>query len=76
MAKYGVVLPSDLAQKIDAPLEYGDSRSQRIREMVRVGLAVEDELADHHMVDTIPEGVDRVDFVRSAINEKIERMDC
>jgi len=39
--KYGVALPESLADEIEAPLEYGDSRSRRIRNLIRLGLAAE-----------------------------------
>ena len=39
--KFGVVLPEELAERVEEPLEYGDSRSRRIRELVLLGLAAE-----------------------------------
>lgn len=41
MPKFGVNLPDDLTKQVEKPLEYGDSRSMRIRGLVEIGLAVE-----------------------------------
>lgn len=42
MKKLGIALPGELVDRIDEPLEYGDSRSERMRNLIRVGLAVEE----------------------------------
>jgi len=42
--KFGVNVSSRLAEKIEAPLQFGDSRAQRIRHLVRLGLAAEKAL--------------------------------
>jgi metal-responsive CopG/Arc/MetJ family transcriptional regulator len=47
MKKLGIAIPDDLAEQIDEPLEYGDSRSERMRDLIRVGLAVEERLHYH-----------------------------
>lgn len=40
--KFGISVDEPLADRIERPLGYGDSRSERIRELVLVGLAVEE----------------------------------
>jgi len=42
--KFGVNVGSRLAEKIEAPLQFGDSRAQRIRHLVRLGLAADKAL--------------------------------
>jgi hypothetical protein len=39
--KYGVSFQPATAKQIESPLEYGDSRSARIRHLVHLGLIVE-----------------------------------
>lgn len=48
--KFGVSITDELAEKVEKPLEYGDSRSERVRDLMRLGLAVEEEFARHEMV--------------------------
>jgi hypothetical protein len=40
--KYGVSFQPDTAERIESPLEYGDSRSARVRQLVHLGLIVEE----------------------------------
>jgi metal-responsive CopG/Arc/MetJ family transcriptional regulator len=47
MKKLGIALPEKLVRKIDEPLEYGDSRSERMRRLIKVGLATESALREH-----------------------------
>lgn len=70
MAKFGVVVPDWMEAQIEAPLEYGDSRSARIRELVSLALAVEDALADNGVATDGPE--EREQAVREAINSYYE----
>jgi metal-responsive CopG/Arc/MetJ family transcriptional regulator len=48
---YGVNVGEELTEKIEALLEYGDYRSERIRHLLRMGLAAEEELQRKHMID-------------------------
>lgn len=38
---FGVNVTDDIANKIDEPLEYGDSRSERVRTLLQLGLEIE-----------------------------------
>jgi metal-responsive CopG/Arc/MetJ family transcriptional regulator len=38
---YGINVSQSIANKIDEPLEYGDSRSERVRDLLEIGLEVE-----------------------------------
>ena len=38
---YGINVSQSIADKIDEPLEYGDSRSERVRDLLEIGLEVE-----------------------------------
>jgi len=38
---FGVNVSDEIAEKIDEPLEYGDSRSERVRHLLEIGLEVE-----------------------------------
>ncbi|WP_226041531.1 hypothetical protein [Natrinema sp. DC36] len=51
--KFGVSLPEDLAERIEEDLEYGDNRSDRIQNLIQLGLAVEDAAEGVHV--DIPE---------------------
>jgi metal-responsive CopG/Arc/MetJ family transcriptional regulator len=70
MKKLGIAIPDELAEQIDEPLEYGDSRSERMRDLIKVGLAVEDRLHYHEcrhldtrgQIEAAREGIDY--FVR------------
>jgi len=39
---YGINVSQSIAEKIDEPLEYGDSRSERVRDLLEIGLEVEE----------------------------------
>jgi len=39
---FGVNVSDNIAEKIDEPLEYGDSRSERVRDLLEIGLEVEE----------------------------------
>ena len=41
---FGVNVSDDIANRIDDPLEYGDSRSERVRDLLQLGLEVESVL--------------------------------
>lgn len=41
---FGVNVDEQVAEKIDQPLEYGDSRSERVRALLEIGLEVESVL--------------------------------
>lgn len=45
--KFGISLPPDLADEVEEPLTHGDSRSRRVRRLLRAGLAAEQESEDH-----------------------------
>lgn len=65
MQKFGISVDDDVARRVEAPLEYGDSRSERMTDLVAVGLEVEEELARHGWgVDSTQE---RRQIVRAAI---------
>lgn len=49
MTKTGIVLSDELLEKIEEPLTYGDSRSERIRQLIRTGLAAESELKEREL---------------------------
>jgi len=38
---FGVNVSDDIAEQIDQPLEYGDSRSERVRTLLQLGLEIE-----------------------------------
>lgn len=42
MPAFGINIDEWLAEKVDRPLEYGDSRSDRIAGLLRVGIAAEE----------------------------------
>lgn len=44
--KYGVAVDDELNQKINRHLERGDSRSARIRRLIRLGLIFEDAMLE------------------------------
>ena len=39
--KFGISVPPDMTREIEEPLDYGDSRSARVRRLLRAGLAAE-----------------------------------
>lgn len=42
---FGVNVSDEIAEKIDEPLEYGDSRSERVRDLLEIGLEVEETMS-------------------------------
>lgn len=42
---YGINVSQSIADKIDEPLEYGDSRSERVRDLLEIGLEVEETMS-------------------------------
>lgn len=58
----------ELYEAIVSELEYGDSRSQRMRELLRTGLAVERALEAQDLDIENPR--DRAAFIRQAIMEQ------
>lgn len=71
MPSYGVNVSEDIAERIEEPLEYGDSRSERVRELLLVGLDVEDALEAEGLETYGAEHI--ADWVVEAIEEKAER---
>ena len=61
--KFGVSLPDDLAERVEEDLEYGDTRSDRIQNLIQLGLAVEDA-ADAVHVDLPDSQREREAFLR------------
>ena len=61
--KFGVSMDDDLADRASEDLEYGDSRSDRIAELVALGLAVEDA-ADSLSVELPDNQREREAFLR------------
>lgn len=51
--KFGVSFPDELAERVEQPLSYGDSRSERIRRLSEVGLIVEGVLEDEGAALTV-----------------------
>ena len=45
--KFGVVFDEQIAQKVEEPLEYGESRSSRVEMLTAVGLEVERQVNKH-----------------------------
>lgn len=69
MKKYGISLPEDVADEIEAPLEEGDSRSQRIRELIKLGLAAERAMTAEQWYP--PSASEREEMVEEAVREHI-----
>jgi len=44
--EFGISVDETLVEQIERPLEYSDSRSERIEELVRAGLVVEELIDD------------------------------
>jgi hypothetical protein len=63
-------MSDELAERVEAPLQYGDSRSERVRDMVSLAVAVEEALADAGIPTSSPEERERI--VRDAIREWTE----
>lgn len=64
---FGVSMDDSLAQRIQKPLEYGDSRSERCRDLIELGLAVEDSMKDAGIYT--PDHTAQLSVVRDAITE-------
>lgn len=69
--KFGVQMSDELAERVEAPLEYGDSRSERISELVEIGLTAEDALAGTEL--DLPDSRAKSAFVRQAIIDAAAR---
>lgn len=67
---FGVNVSGDMADAIEAPLQYGDSRSERIRELVRMGLAAEKALERRHMVDSM-DAKEKADLIEQAVYDEL-----
>ncbi|QCC60788.1 hypothetical protein NP511_02270 [Natrinema thermotolerans] len=61
--KFGVSMDDDLAERVEEPLEYGDNRSERVQDLVQLGLAIEDA-ADAVHVDLPESQREREAFLR------------
>lgn len=59
-----------LAERIQRPLEYGDSRSERCRELIEIGLAAEQAMKDAGIYT--PDHTAQLTVVRDAISEHAE----
>lgn len=57
---FGVNVGDEIASKIDEPLEYGDSRSERVRNLLVIGLEVEQVL-----------GQDASEIERAAVRQAV-----
>lgn len=68
--KYGLAVDSELDEKINRHLQEGDSRSARIRRLVRLGIIFEDEMLDEEYWPPDPEV--REDILRTAIRSYLE----
>lgn len=44
---FGVSMSPELARRVEGPLSYGDTRSERVRDLVRLGLCVEDSMQEN-----------------------------
>lgn len=67
---FGVNVPGNMADEIEAPLQYGDSRSERIRELIRMGLAAEKALERRHMVDNM-DSREKADLIEQAVYDEL-----
>lgn len=72
MPKFGVVLDDSTKEQIERPLGYGDSRSERIRDLVKMGLAAEEEMLKHELhPDAVQE---RKQIIRDAMELYFEEI--
>lgn len=67
--KYGVTVPPELSEEIERPLQYGDSRSKRIRELIRLGLAAEEVMIEKEYYHPLIE--EREERLKAALREHI-----
>jgi len=65
--KFGIGLPSSLVSRIEDRMAPGDSRSQRIRNLVGVGLEVEDTMVKQGLYH--PSADKREQIVREALEQ-------
>lgn len=70
MANPTVNMPDELEREVESRLSYGDSKSGWMRDAIRLRLEV-DPLLDDRFGDHEPEA--RREFVREAVEEKLER---
>ena len=68
---FGVGFPPNMVAKIEQPLQYGGSRSARVRDLVRIGLQVEGELRTQELWPFDP--ADREDRVQDMIDAYLEQ---
>lgn len=64
---FGVSMDDTLAKRIQQPLEYGDSRSERCRELIELGLEAEQTMKDAGIYT--PDHTAQLSVVRHAITE-------
>lgn len=64
---FGVSMDESLAGRIEEHLEYGDSRSERCRDLIELGLEVEDAMKDAGIYT--PDHTAQLTVVRDAISE-------
>lgn len=64
--KFGISLPDNVVAEIEEPLEYGDTRTERVLDLVRIGLAFERELSNHNI--TAPTTQEQIDVIRAAMD--------
>jgi len=69
MANTSVNLPDEMDERIESDLSWGDSKSEWIRNSIRIRLDVDDLLQQHDVSMTDDE---KVDFVESAVRDKLE----
>lgn len=67
---FGVSMDDTLAQRIQKPLEYGDSRSERCRELIELGLEAEQSMKDAGIYT--PDHTAQLTVVRDAISDHAE----
>ena len=67
---FGVNMPDSLAQRVEKPLSYGDSRSERIRQLVELGLEVEETMKENKIYT--PDHRAQLNVIREAISEHAE----
>jgi len=71
MARATVNLPDELDEQIEMELSYGDSKSQWVREAIRMRMHVDpilDELYESHQRE------ERLELVEKAVREKVDEM--
>lgn len=71
---FGVSMEYDLKDRIERTLDYGDKRSQRIVELIKLGLEVEEAMAETGTFN--PDLQHRIEFVRDAVEAHAEDVDA